>query len=82
MVSQTCLFPEWCVESCRSLYFAVTTAVAALEAAVASVPEEKRPVRIIGSSLGAYVAAVYAAKPENQAGRWRSPSVGKFDRSV
>ena len=45
--------------------YTVTSAVAALEAAVAAVPEEKRPVRIIGSSLGAYVAAVYASKPEN-----------------
>lgn len=43
----------------------MTSAVAALEAAVAAVPADKRPVRIIGSSLGAYVAALYASKPEN-----------------
>jgi pimeloyl-ACP methyl ester carboxylesterase len=54
------------VESGDSGNFTVTSAVAALEAAVESIPAEKRPVRIIGSSLGAYVAAVYASKPENQ----------------
>ena len=47
--------------------FTVTSAVAALEAAIEAVPEEKRPVRIIGSSLGAYVTALYASKPENAA---------------
>jgi pimeloyl-ACP methyl ester carboxylesterase len=42
----------------------VTAAARRLAAAVAALPED-RPVRLIGSSLGAYVAAVYASDPEN-----------------
>ena len=46
--------------------FTVTSALAALDEAVreASGPE-KKSVRLIGSSVGAYVAAVYASMPEN-----------------
>jgi len=42
----------------------VTAAARRLAAAVAALPDD-RPVRLIGSSLGAYVAAVYASDPEN-----------------
>jgi pimeloyl-ACP methyl ester carboxylesterase len=42
----------------------VTAAAARLADAIASLPDD-RPVRLIGSSLGAYVAAVYASDAEN-----------------
>ena len=42
----------------------VTAAARRLAAAVAALPDD-RPVRLIGSSLGAYVAAVYASDPTN-----------------
>mmetsp|Transcript_33714 Transcript_33714/g.82720 ORF Transcript_33714/g.82720 Transcript_33714/m.82720 type:complete len:415 (+) Transcript_33714:221-1465(+) len=46
--------------------FTVTTALAALADAVAAAPADKPRVRIIGSSLGAYVAALYASSPEHK----------------
>ena len=42
----------------------VTAAAARLADAIAALPDD-RPVRLIGSSLGAYVAAVYASDAEN-----------------
>jgi len=58
----------------------VTRAVERLTRAIGAVDEETRamgkdpkPVRLIGTSLGAYVAAVYASRPENS---------GKMDRML
>ena len=42
----------------------ITAAVARLTKAIDALPDDK-PIRLIGSSLGAYVLAVYASIPEN-----------------
>jgi len=45
----------------------VSAAVARLTTAIDSLPEPHKPVRLIGSGMGAYVCAVYASYPENAA---------------
>ena len=55
--------------------FTVTSAVEALDAAVkeAEAANPDKPVRLIASSMGAYVAAVYASREENE---------GRIDRMM